>query len=67
MNARNILVVDDQETVCRTVRKVLTKRGYEVDEAQSAAQALEMIEKKPYDLFLVDVMMPRLNGFDFLE
>ena len=67
MNSQDILVVDDQEKVCRSVRKVLAKRGYSVDEALNADEALEKIDQKEYGLLLVDVMMPKINGLDLLS
>lgn len=63
MNAR-ILVIDDEESICEIVKYNLLKEGYEVDVAYSAEEALGM-DLKPYDLFIVDIMMERLSGFDF--
>lgn len=65
MNAR-ILVIDDEESICEIVKYNLLKEGYEVDVAYSAEDALEM-DLKPYDLFIVDIMMERLSGFDFAK
>lgn len=65
MNAR-ILVIDDEESICEIVKYNLLKEGYEVDVAYSAEEALEM-DLKPYDLFIVDIMMERLSGFDFAK
>lgn len=65
MNAR-ILVIDDEESICEIIKYNLLKEGYEVDVAYSAEEALEM-DLKPYDLFIVDIMMESLSGFDFAK
>ena len=65
MNAR-ILVIDDEESICEIIKYNLMKEGYEVDVAYSAEEALDM-DLKPYDLFIVDIMMERLSGFDFAK
>ena len=65
MNAR-ILVIDDEESICEIIKYNLLKEGYEVEVAYSAEEALEM-DLKPFDLFIVDIMMERLSGFDFAK
>ena len=61
-----LLVVDDEESICEILRYNLLKEGYEVDTANSAEEALEM-DLSLYDLFIVDIMMERLSGFDFAK
>lgn len=65
MRAR-ILVIDDEESICDIFQYNLTKEGYEVDTAFSAEEALEMDLSK-YQLFIVDIMMGDLSGFDFAK
>ena len=65
MNIR-ILVIDDEEAICEIIKFNLEKEGYSVACAYSAEEALEM-DLKPYDLFIVDIMMERLSGFDFAK
>ena len=59
-----ILVIDDEEALCEILRFNLEKEGYEVDTALSAEDALAR-DLRPYQLFIVDIMMDRLSGFDF--
>ncbi len=59
----NILVVDDESKLRRVVSKYLEHEGYRVDEAQDGAHALMLIQSKKYDLILLDVMMPEIDGW----
>ena len=61
-----ILVIDDEEAVCEILKFNLEKEGYEVDCAYSAEEALEM-DLEGYSLFMVDIMMGGLSGFDFAK
>jgi two-component system phosphate regulon sensor histidine kinase PhoR len=62
-----ILVVDDEVTVCKSIRKALTCDAYDIDIAVSGEEALQMEEKKTYDVMIVDLMMPGLSGLDLLK
>ncbi len=62
MSAR-ILVVDDDRDICRMVGLVLRGRGYEVIEANEGDEALRLAADAPPDLAVVDLLMPRMNGF----
>ncbi len=59
-----VLVVDDEPFICRSLSFVLRKQDYEVSEARNGEEALELIRKIRPDLVFMDVMMPRMNGFD---
>jgi DNA-binding response OmpR family regulator len=59
-----ILVVDDDTHVSRTLLDVLSQNGFQGTRADSGEAALEMLAKVTYDLVLLDVRMPGLNGFD---
>lgn len=61
-----ILVIDDEEALCEILKFNLQREGYQVDCAYSAESALEM-NLTPYSLFIVDIMMERLSGFDFAK
>jgi two-component system phosphate regulon sensor histidine kinase PhoR len=65
-SAPTILVIDDEERVREGCRKVLARDGYEVTIAESGEVGLEMIERRHYDIILLDLMMPSLSGFDVL-
>ena len=60
----NILVVDDEDTICEVLKLNLELAGYNVDTANSAEAAMKM-QLSDYDLFIIDVMMGEMNGFDF--
>jgi two-component system chemotaxis sensor kinase CheA len=62
-----ILVVDDSLTTRMLEQSILESAGYEVDLATSAEAALEKARKRTYALFLVDVEMPGMDGFSFIE
>lgn len=64
---RRILVVDDEVAVNNNVRKILNKKGYQVDQATSKAEALEKVEAKDYQLVLLDLKMPGVKGLELLR
>jgi DNA-binding response OmpR family regulator len=62
-----ILVVDDEVTAGRSIEKVLAKKGFRIDFAESADQGLNKIETELFELVLLDIMMPQVNGIEFLR
>jgi two-component system chemotaxis response regulator CheY len=64
---KRILVVDDAATVRMYHRQILEGIGFVVDEAVNGIEALEKALRTSYDLYLVDINMPKLNGYDFLR
>ena len=62
-----ILVVDDELTVCKSIRQVLVREDCEVDMALSGEEALRLDAERPYDVLIVDLMMPGLSGMDLLK
>lgn len=60
-----ILLIDDEESVCEILKYNLEKDGYEVDYALSGEEACTMDNLSDYALFIVDIMMDRMSGFDF--
>ena len=67
MPGGRILVVDDDKMVRKAVGKVLEEEGYEVDYAEDGTAALERIAETAPDVILLDVMMPGMNGRQFLK
>jgi len=65
--AKKILVVDDSLTVRMYHKQILAKDGYECDEAENGMEALEKAQLNEYDLFLVDINMPVLDGYSFVK
>jgi len=61
--AKHILIVDDEPRYLRLLEANLRTEGYEVSVAQDGVQALDVFSSRPIDLVLLDVMMPRLDGF----
>ena len=64
---KQILVVDDEPSWLKSMAIMLRKAGYEVKEAQSAAEALSLLVKYRPDLIVSDLTMPDMNGFDLLD
>lgn len=62
-----ILVIDDSLTTRMLEQSILESAGYEVELAMSGEEALERAHKRRYALFLVDVEMPGMDGFTFIE
>jgi len=62
-----ILVVDDEESMGKFMQIMLQKEGYEVTPALSGSEALKIIKQKEYDLVIVDLMMPEMNGLRLLS
>jgi len=62
-----ILVADDDPQMRRLVRSILERDGYEVSEAADGLDALDQVEGKAFDLMVLDVDMPRLDGLGVLE
>jgi len=62
-----ILVVDDELSIRISLGDLLRRDGHQVDVAENAAMALEMIETQSFDLLIVDIKMPGMNGMDMLR
>jgi len=61
--ARKILVVDDEKLIVKGIRFSLEQDGFEVDVAYDGEEALEKVKYNQYDLLLLDVMLPKMDGF----
>ncbi|WP_283170096.1 response regulator transcription factor [Curtanaerobium respiraculi] len=59
-----ILVVDDEQTITDFVGYALTKEGFEPDIANNGEDALSMAQQKDYDLFILDIMLPGMDGYE---
>ena len=64
---KRILVIDDAATVRLYHRGILEAAGFAVTEAVNGLEALERVLEAPFDLYLVDVNMPKLDGYGFLR
>jgi DNA-binding response OmpR family regulator len=63
---RNILIVDDDDSIRSLLRLVAERRGFTVDVAIDGAEALQRLDECTYDLAVVDLMMPRISGYDLV-
>ena len=63
---KSILVVDDEPVVVEIAKRKLMERGYEVETAADGIEALDSLKKKIPDLILLDIQMPRMNGYTFI-
>jgi CheY-like chemotaxis protein len=61
-----LLICDDSTTERSALAQILRRRGYELDEAADGAAALLLLKRRPYDLLLLDLQMPGVDGFDVL-
>lgn len=66
-NCATILIVDDDLYVRESLRDILNDNGYAVEEAADGKTALEILFKRPIDLMLLDLDLPRVNGMDVLR
>ena len=62
-----ILIVEDEPSISRLIELSLKKAGYFCDCAFDGAQAADMIEETHYDLVLLDIMLPHIDGYELLE
>ena len=67
MSKKHILLVEDEENLLKTIRLNLELEGYEVSIARSGIEALNEFKKENFNLIILDVMLPEMNGFDVCE
>ena len=61
-----ILVIDDDESICNNISKLLSVEGYDVDVARTGRQAIECSERRFYNLALIDIRLPDMEGTKLL-
>lgn len=62
-----ILIVEDEEAISTLIRLNLTRSGYQCETAFDGVTAANLLQEKSYDLILLDVMLPGMNGYEVLE
>jgi len=67
MNRNKILIVDDEPNVCNFLSEFLDYKGFEPTITLSGKEALQQLESEDFDLVLLDIIMPEMNGFEVLE
>ena len=67
VSGKKILVVDDETVIRDILSRILSERGYRVDSAASGLEGLQRIESSEYDVYLLDIKMPGIDGKDMYE
>ena len=62
-----ILIVDDEKPICDLIDLNLSAAGYFCKSVQDGMKAIECIEREKFDLILLDIMLPGVDGFDIME
>ena len=63
----NILIIEDEEILRKTLYKMVKSAGYEVSEASDGEKALELIKEKAFDLVITDIFMPNKDGLEIVQ
>jgi len=63
----NILIIDDEKAIRKTLGEILSYEGYKIDEAGDGEEGLKKFKEKEYDVILCDIKMPKIDGIEFLE
>ncbi len=63
----NILIIDDEKAIRKTLTEILSYEGYKIDEAGDGEEGLKKFSEKAYDVVLCDIKMPKIDGIEFLE
>lgn len=66
-NQKQVLIVEDEAFLLRTLTKHLEELNYQIETAMNGQEALEKIAENMPSLILTDLVMPKMDGFDFLE
>jgi len=67
MERKRILIVDDEKTVLENFREILELKGYSVDIAETGQEAIDKSEANPYNLALLDIRLPDMEGTELLK
>ena len=62
-----ILIVDDEDLIRTVIKEYCSNSNYETEDASSGKEALELLKTKDYDLMVLDIMMPEMDGFTMLK
>ncbi|MBM3246866.1 MAG: response regulator [Candidatus Omnitrophica bacterium] len=65
--AGNILIIDDDKLIAVTLKRLLTREGYDVATAHSGKRALALMEKFDFDLVMSDIKMPEMDGIETVK
>lgn len=62
-----LLIVEDERAIAEVMMLNLKRVGYECEYAQDGEMGVAMVEKQSYDLVLLDIMLPKINGYELME
>src|SRR6478609_4517660 len=63
----NILIIDDEKAIRKTLGEILSYEGYKIEEASDGEEGLKKFKEKAFDVVLCDIKMPKLDGIEFLD
>jgi DNA-binding NtrC family response regulator len=64
--SKSILIVEDEETLRESIKRIFTKEGFTVDAAESAEQGLALLDANAYDVIISDIILPGMDGIEML-
>jgi len=67
MKTLKVLVIDDESVICDACRLVLEEKGHGVDRCLTGTEGLQAIERSPYDIILLDMKLPDIDGTEILK
>jgi len=65
--AKRILIIEDEQSIARALELKLTHSGFQTSSAADGVAGLERLEQEAFDLVLLDLIMPKMNGYEVLE
>jgi DNA-binding NtrC family response regulator len=67
MPNHNVLIIDDEKAIRKTLNEILSFEGYKIKEAANGEEGLKLFSEKPFDVVLCDIKMPKIDGLEFLN
>lgn len=64
---KRLLIVEDEETLCQSLKRVLEREGYAVDTVNNAESAHKVFETECYDVIITDIILPGMTGIELLK
>jgi DNA-binding NtrC family response regulator len=65
--AERLLIIEDEETLNASLKRIFLKEGYDANSARSAEEALKILDEQSYDLIITDIILPGINGIELLR
>ena len=63
----SVLIVDDNENLCTTLSFILNRKGYDAISTNNGPEAIKLVTERPFDMILMDIKMPLMNGVEALK